>query len=376
MVSPVSLGVRWIMIGCSLLLLSPASAAFSPYKLCELGSETANLVQNPVTNDWTIESSPTNSSVTAKPCWCVTRSTQAQYYPFYCPAQFDTCRIDVVDNDSNWRVTCLLLNQGGSKPAGSASDWVVPFLGPFVVLLYIGLLMALFCSRKGNLARDYFVIHCRLFLGSCWRSIWYTYFFRRHVYNDEVIAEESLTWNERHQAFMGQSLDRTTRRYRVWVRLLLHDGVANERADLQARGEVDPMLAPTHLELRTKIYQSEEEEIEEQNVGNGGDAVDIEAPRIQDSESVNKNDKTAERTEGEGCAEYSEEEHQQYHHDNEDGNVICAICMGEVENGDRIGNLHCRHLFHVDCLKQWLRKKNECPMCSAKDVATRRAASS
>jgi hypothetical protein len=157
--------------------------------------------------------------------------------------------------------------------------------------------------------------------------------------------------------------------------LLLHDGVANERADLQARGEVDPMLAPTHLELRTKIYQEEEQE----QMDDANDGVDIEAPPIQDTERGNKYDTTDDKNDGEMCEEYNhreEEQPPQYHHDDEDGDVICAICMATVENGDRIGNLQCRHLFHVDCLKQWLRKKNECPMCSAKDIATRRAASS
>jgi hypothetical protein len=41
-----------------------------------------------------------------------------------------------------------------------------------------------------------------------------------------------------------------------------------------------------------------------------------------------------------------------------------------LEDGDRVGALPCFHQFHVDCLKEWLRRRNACPLCQATEVAT------
>jgi len=54
----------------------------------------------------------------------------------------------------------------------------------------------------------------------------------------------------------------------------------------------------------------------------------------------------------------------------DDGDSIesptCTICFCPFEEGDRIGDLPCRHEFHVDCLKGWLQRKNSCPLCNAR----------
>ena len=43
---------------------------------------------------------------------------------------------------------------------------------------------------------------------------------------------------------------------------------------------------------------------------------------------------------------------------------ICIICYVPFREGDKIGDLpYCNHVFHSDCLKQWIARKNTCPMC-------------
>ncbi len=42
----------------------------------------------------------------------------------------------------------------------------------------------------------------------------------------------------------------------------------------------------------------------------------------------------------------------------------CTICFSELEDGDKIGDLGCRHVFHADCLKMWVTKRNACPLCN------------
>lgn len=43
----------------------------------------------------------------------------------------------------------------------------------------------------------------------------------------------------------------------------------------------------------------------------------------------------------------------------------CAICMGDFSEGELITPLPCHknHIFHQICIKQWLLRKSECPLC-------------
>ena len=53
-------------------------------------------------------------------------------------------------------------------------------------------------------------------------------------------------------------------------------------------------------------------------------------------------------------------------------NETCTICFGALAEGDRVGDLSCRHTFHAQCLKSWLSRRNVCPLCQQPDVATPR----
>ncbi|TVU20377.1 hypothetical protein EJB05_36584, partial [Eragrostis curvula] len=41
----------------------------------------------------------------------------------------------------------------------------------------------------------------------------------------------------------------------------------------------------------------------------------------------------------------------------------CSICQEEFEVNEEIGKLSCGHNYHVHCIKQWLSRKNSCPVC-------------
>lgn len=45
---------------------------------------------------------------------------------------------------------------------------------------------------------------------------------------------------------------------------------------------------------------------------------------------------------------------------------MCTICFCPFEEGDKIGDLACRHEFHVECLKGWVQRKNACPLCNTR----------
>ncbi len=41
----------------------------------------------------------------------------------------------------------------------------------------------------------------------------------------------------------------------------------------------------------------------------------------------------------------------------------CSICLENYDKNDKIMNLKCRHSFHQECIKKWLKDNNTCPQC-------------
>eukprot|EP01101_Sappina_pedata_P012176 TRINITY_DN8316_c0_g1_i1.p1 TRINITY_DN8316_c0_g1~~TRINITY_DN8316_c0_g1_i1.p1 ORF type:complete len:294 (+),score=75.82 TRINITY_DN8316_c0_g1_i1:261-1142(+) len=41
----------------------------------------------------------------------------------------------------------------------------------------------------------------------------------------------------------------------------------------------------------------------------------------------------------------------------------CIVCMEEFERTSKAKQLPCGHLFHFDCILEWLERHNTCPMC-------------
>ena len=41
----------------------------------------------------------------------------------------------------------------------------------------------------------------------------------------------------------------------------------------------------------------------------------------------------------------------------------CSICLKVPKEKDIIHTLPCKHIFHKDCIVEWLSKINTCPLC-------------
>lgn len=41
----------------------------------------------------------------------------------------------------------------------------------------------------------------------------------------------------------------------------------------------------------------------------------------------------------------------------------CTICLSEFEIEEDVRRLPCMHLFHVECVDQWLGQNKRCPIC-------------
>jgi len=42
----------------------------------------------------------------------------------------------------------------------------------------------------------------------------------------------------------------------------------------------------------------------------------------------------------------------------------CSICLDDVETGQYIKKLECSHVFHFNCIDEWLKIKKTCPNCN------------
>ena len=45
----------------------------------------------------------------------------------------------------------------------------------------------------------------------------------------------------------------------------------------------------------------------------------------------------------------------------------CIICLNDFKEKEKVMKLGCDHIFHVDCLNDWLENNKQCPLCK-KDI--------
>lgn len=48
----------------------------------------------------------------------------------------------------------------------------------------------------------------------------------------------------------------------------------------------------------------------------------------------------------------------------------CCVCQEEYKEGEEMGVLECGHDFHSQCIKEWLKRKNLCPICKTTGLNT------
>lgn len=41
----------------------------------------------------------------------------------------------------------------------------------------------------------------------------------------------------------------------------------------------------------------------------------------------------------------------------------CTVCFGDFEFGESVRSLPCKHVFHMRCIDEWLRRDAHCPLC-------------
>lgn len=47
----------------------------------------------------------------------------------------------------------------------------------------------------------------------------------------------------------------------------------------------------------------------------------------------------------------------------EDSNLECSICLNKFSDDNKGYELKCEHIFHKDCIKEWMERSKTCPIC-------------
>jgi hypothetical protein len=307
-----------------------------------------------------VETGSSNSNDTihhVKACWC----TQFYDRPMeYCPLTFDTC---VVRGETG-PVSCY---------SSSGAATFVRGFWPVALFWFLGILYGIFFTEPGGSFRDYLR---RTMCLRCANSNDSEELLRKDV--DRLVEAQP----ERAVFLYRQALSRQRREsnreqireQRVSLLHLLHttpDALPARRAALPVAIPVAVAVTPAAgtrppdrvtvrtLALKTKVFR---------NTLNTDDAGEIPVrPTPMQRSHVPHSVQGSTWLPSQFTREHVTL-------DEMDGEleqgVRCAICLDRLEQGDVVGDIPCEHVFHKDCLKDWLRKKNRCPLCQRSDVAT------
>jgi Ring finger domain len=44
----------------------------------------------------------------------------------------------------------------------------------------------------------------------------------------------------------------------------------------------------------------------------------------------------------------------------------CAVCLEKIKEGDAVATINCAHTFHSNCITEWGKYKQECPLCRSR----------
>ncbi|XP_049366955.1 E3 ubiquitin ligase BIG BROTHER-related-like [Solanum verrucosum] len=53
-----------------------------------------------------------------------------------------------------------------------------------------------------------------------------------------------------------------------------------------------------------------------------------------------------------------------------DGKERCSICLDDYYDKEKLTEISCGHIYHFDCIREWIKLKNICPICKRDPAAT------
>ena len=294
-------------------------------------------------------------------CDCADRF-QMQSYDFYCPLNKYFCSVSRTSFPM-----CI--------DAPTARTYLAVNLKLFAVTSLTLLVVWLCVSPRGHDA----LACCASHLCPCYFKDWYLNF---------LIQKKPARVNKMIRGWVEERRDRLEARYRELQRL--HGDVVSDDAGDVNTEPLTP-LDPFEESLVREIYESRPALVLKtryyKSLPPKDSVTDTTAssfvPMMSSSDTVFLQDSnTVETDTHDNVSSYgllddkrSDGRRNTYDHDDSSRNddekhETCMICFVTVADGDRIGILpNCNHIFHASCLKDWLKRRNVCPLCLDANVA-------
>lgn len=287
--------------------------AFSvPRKAQEDNTKSGNhMARSPIFYSNSDESYEDEDIILARSCTCWD-AVGNQDKAFFCPVSGTHCAIAASSGEYNdrseWSSSVY-----SEDPRCINIDRSVTFarnIWPIIICWYLAILLCLLITRPGGHAVGYCISRCCCSLWNVWAA-------------NRVLRRGNSVPINRGLFFGGLNDDRWgTTQHRFTIEL--------SSSSLEHHGG--------RLILRTKNFHIDQQNGREERASNNRYDEDNDIASVSTTQSIS--------------------------------NIPCMICHADIQDGDRVGNLPCHHIMHVDCLKAWIVRRNVCPICLAENIAT------
>lgn len=302
----------------------------------------------------------------ARACLCNPSNLEGGFYEnvnlYLCPASADYCGASLTDGGP---VGCFSI---------SVQQIVARNAWPMVILWYLGLLVICSCTIHGRNCWHYFLscfypshnhTEAQRLLDAGERGLrrpnskWNCVAWQRYRFEHNLVLQSNWIWRQREyirqQTRRAQGLPPP--RYEIKTTRFMREDYDQEQTPQDNSRPV--RLAP------------ESNEQQQIHVGDVPTCVCLECPdpEMGGETNANANAPTLETSTSAGTpsATLQQQEVQELEDIDEASlhEPSCTICFVPLEDGDIIGDLACKHLYHKACLKIWCSRKNACPLCNA-----------
>ena len=271
------------------------------------------------------------------PRLCVMNYHQSQIYDeFYCPVPTNYCTVIQSPYDKNVSITCSYYQ--GWKVLFVRSTWY------YICWITVLFTVLFCCTPAGHHAIRYPISRCFSKFNN-----WVT----GHLLQAEISSRNQIR-NEYEEAI------RVQRRTEGWI-----SGYSIKTKIYSRGGGIDDTAA----DAATTTVTNEESDAEYCDANSTPTTVDQTVVIEEDTtQQKSQSALTNEESDAEYCNANStpttvdqtvviEEDTTQQKSQSQGYDSMCTICLLELEVGDCVADLSCGHLYHADCLGEWILKK-------------------
>lgn len=185
------------------------------------------------------------------------------------------------------------------------------------------------------------------------------------IKGDELLSEENVSFAtiSRLLSMMGVPSS-----YRASVVQVIHSKAAAMVHETTQNG---PPVTAIVAEIPLIWFWSQPEPQQSQEEGDENEGWDDESDDYEDSENEVMEedmeiDMEMEMVVPAAAAKASVEALERFKLKGLNSMNTCVICLEQLSSGNEVTRMPCAHVFHADCIVQWLKNSHVCPLCRFK----------